>query len=105
MIKEYQDKIDEMNHMLNDPDALKKKLKGLNPNDTDDELKRKLKEYEMQLANMNESLVDKEKLIDDQNSEQNQIKFNAQIQINLLKKQKDEELMQALENAKYIEGK
>lgn len=94
-----------MNHMLNDPDALKKKLKGLNPNDTDDELKRKLKEYEMQLANMNESLVDKEKLIDDQNSEQNQIKFNAQIQINLLKKQKDEELMQALENAKYIEGK
>lgn len=94
-----------MNQMLNDPDALKKKLKGLNPNDTDDELKRKLKEYEMQLANMNESLVDKEKLIDDQNSEQNQIKFNAQIQINLLKKQKDEELMQAQENAKYIEGK
>lgn len=42
LIKEYQDKIKEMSLMLNDPDALRKKLKSLNPNDTDEQLQDKL---------------------------------------------------------------
>jgi len=42
LIKEYQDKIREMSDLLNNPSELKKKLKALNPNDTDDQLLDKL---------------------------------------------------------------
>lgn len=38
LIKDYQNKIAEMTILLNDPNALKSKLKQMNPDDTDDQL-------------------------------------------------------------------
>jgi len=62
-----------MSLMLNDPDALRKKLKGLNPNDTDEQLQDKLNQYEHQFENMNNSLLDKDKLLKDVNSNKNKL--------------------------------
>lgn len=73
LIKEYQDKIKEMSLMLNDPDALRKKLKSLNPNDTDEQLQDKLNQYENQFMNMNNSLLDKDKLLKDVNADKNKL--------------------------------
>lgn len=73
LIKEYQDKIKEMSLMLNDPDALRKKLKSLNPNDTDEQLQDKLNQYENQFMNMNNSLLDKDKLLKDVNANKNKL--------------------------------
>jgi len=54
---------------------------------------------------MNNSLVDKEKLLANENAEKNAIKFEAQIEINRIKQQRDLELLKATENAKNIESK
>mmetsp|Transcript_18996 Transcript_18996/g.15559 ORF Transcript_18996/g.15559 Transcript_18996/m.15559 type:complete len:219 (+) Transcript_18996:589-1245(+) len=71
LIKEYQDKIMEMSKLLNNPSALKNKLKELNPNDTDDQLEDKLNKYESQFNSMSNSLIDKDRLLNDQNNEKN----------------------------------
>lgn len=73
LIKEYQDKIKEMSNMLNDPDALRKKLKEMNPNDSDAELEAKLEQYENKVSNMSNSLLDKDKLLADKNNQYNQV--------------------------------
>jgi len=44
LIKEYQDKINEMQKLMNDPDSLLANLKAMNPNDSDAQLKLKLLE-------------------------------------------------------------
>jgi len=73
LIKEYQDKIKEMSAMLNDPSSLRKKLKELNPNDTDEQLQEKLNQYESQFDTMSSNLLDKDKLLNDVNANKNKL--------------------------------
>jgi len=42
LIQDYQNKISEMTKLLNDPNALKVKLKEMNPEDTDDQLQERV---------------------------------------------------------------
>jgi len=44
---------------------LKSRLREINPNFTDDEFDQKVEKYELKIAMMNNSLVDKDKLLED----------------------------------------
>lgn len=55
-----------MTNLLNDPNALKVKLKEMNPDDTDDQLQERITQYEEKLSEFNNALIDKDKLISDQ---------------------------------------
>lgn len=105
LIKEYQDKIKEMSKLLDDPNALRKKLKQLNPNDTDDQLQDKLEKYEQQFSSLNNALLDKDKFINDINSDKNKLYYQSQIEINLLKKQREQEIKEAEEKNANIQNK
>jgi len=102
LIKDYQNKISEMTNLLNDPNALKNKLKEMNPDDTDDQLQERISQYEDKLSEFNNALIDKDKLISDQKDDKKKMYFNAQIQINKMKIKRDLELFKIKKASKQM---
>lgn len=94
-----------MKQQLNNPEALKSRLREINPNFTDDEFEQKVEKYEQKIAKMNNSLVDKDKLLEDVHAQKKAMQFKAQSEMNIIKQQKDEDVARVKKKKKQIKNK